>query len=49
MPMRLKTDTTDLAQPELDALRTRGQDLANAKDWAGLWALRPQLQTDTDF
>jgi hypothetical protein len=48
MAIRLKADT-DLAQPELDALRTKGQDLANAEDWAGLLALRPELEADADL
>lgn len=48
MAIQLKADT-DLAQPELDALRTKGQDLANAENWAGLLALRPELATDADF
>jgi hypothetical protein len=38
-----------LGDPELDALRTRAQDLARAKDWAGLLALRPVLERDTIF
>ena len=45
--MRLKADT-DLAEPELDALRTKGQDLVSAEDWAGLLALRPELEADAD-
>src|ERR1044071_7497688 len=48
MAIRLKADT-DLAQPELDALRAKGQDLANAEDWAGLLALRPELAADADL
>jgi hypothetical protein len=48
MAIRLKADT-DLAQPGLDALRTKGQDLANSEDWAGLLALQPQFETDADF
>jgi hypothetical protein len=47
MTMRLKADA-DLAQPALDALRTKGQDLANAEDWAGLLALRPELEADAE-
>jgi len=47
MTMHLKADT-DLAQPELDALRTKGQDLASAEDWAGLLALRPEFEADAD-
>jgi hypothetical protein len=45
--MQLKADT-DLAEPELDALRTKGQDLVYAEDWAGLLALRPELDADAD-
>lgn len=35
--------------PELDVLRTKAQDLARAKDWPGLLALRAQLEQDTVF
>jgi Transglutaminase-like superfamily len=49
MTIRMKSDTASMAQPELDALRIAGQDLARAKDWAGLEALRPQLETDADL
>jgi hypothetical protein len=48
MTIQLKAHT-ELAQPELDALRTRGQDLANEEDWAGLLALRPELEADADL
>ncbi|MGB6454841.1 MAG: transglutaminase domain-containing protein [Streptosporangiaceae bacterium] len=48
MTFHLKADT-DLSQPELDALRTQGQDLANAEDWHGLLALRPELEADAEF
>jgi hypothetical protein len=48
MTFHLKTDTY-LAQPELDAVRTKGQDLANVEDWPGLLALRPELEADTEF
>jgi Transglutaminase-like superfamily len=37
------------ATPEMDRLRTRAQDLANARDWAGLHALRAELERDRDF
>jgi hypothetical protein len=48
MVFHLKTDA-DLAQPELDAVRTKGQDLATAEDWPGLLALRPELEADTEI
>lgn len=38
-----------LGSPELDALRAKAQDRAQAKDWAGLLALRPELEQDTVF
>lgn len=47
MAIQLKADT-DLAQPELDGVRTRAQDLASAEDWPGLLAVRPELEADAD-
>lgn len=38
-----------LGDRKLDALRSMAQDLARAKDWAGLLALRSQLEQDTVF
>lgn len=38
-----------LAPSDLDALRTRAQDLGTARDWAGLDALRPALEKDSEF
>lgn len=38
-----------LGDPELDALRAKAQDLANAKDWPGLLALRSRLEQDHVF
>jgi hypothetical protein len=48
MTIRLKADS-DLAEPALDALRTTAQDLAQAKDWAALLALRADLEQDSEF
>jgi hypothetical protein len=45
--LQLKSDR-DLANPALDKLRTRAQDLASAKDWAGLDELRPDLEGDRE-
>src|SRR5579872_3275047 len=45
----LLSDTELAATPELDRLRTKGQDLANAQDWAGLHALRQDLERDIEF
>ena len=38
-----------LADPGLDRLRTRAQDLASSEDWSGLWALRDDLERDEAF
>jgi hypothetical protein len=43
--LHLKSDR-DLANPALDKLRTRAQDLATAEDWASLDELRPELEGD---
>jgi hypothetical protein len=45
-PLRLDTD---VARPEFNRLRTRANDLARADDWAGLHALAPELQADTEL
>ena len=49
MPIRwhMDDDTGDVESPELDALRTRAQDLLNAEDWAQLHELRRELEADT--
>ena len=46
--IRLKSDH-DIAEPELDELRTAAQDLAMADDWTGLLALRAELEQDADL
>ncbi len=38
-----------LADPGLDRLRTRAQDLAGSEDWSGLWALHDDLEQDDAF
>ncbi len=47
MTIRLRADT-GLAQPELDAARTKAQDLAHAEDWRGMLEFRPELEADAD-
>jgi hypothetical protein len=44
----LRPDTDHVASPEVDRLRARGEDLAMARDWAGLHAMRPELEQDTE-
>jgi len=46
--LRLRSDT-DIATPDLDSLRTQAQDLASAENWAGLHAIRSDLQRDREF
>ena len=48
MSIRL-TNSGYLGDPELDALRTKADDLIRIEDWAGLLALRTQLEQDTTF
>lgn len=38
-----------LATPEVNRLRARADDLSRAQDWAGLHALRPELERDSDL
>jgi hypothetical protein len=38
-----------LAEPQLDQLRAKAQDLARAEDWAALSAIRPELGNDSSF
>lgn len=44
---RMDNDTRNVESPELDALRTRAQDLLNAEDWAQLHRMRGELEADT--
>jgi|HubBroStandDraft_4_1064222.scaffolds.fasta_scaffold395665_2 hypothetical protein len=37
------------ATPDTDRLRTQAQDLATARDWAGLHAIRADLERDGEF
>ncbi len=49
MPLRWHMDnsTRHVESPQLDALRTRAQDLLNAEDWTQLYQMRPELKADT--
>ena len=38
-----------VATPDTDRLRTQAQDLATARDWAGLHAIRADLERDGEF
>jgi hypothetical protein len=46
--MSLRLDNDHLATPEMDRLRARAEDLSIAGDWAGLHALRPELEKDAE-
>jgi hypothetical protein len=46
--LSLRPDNHHLAAPEMDGLRARAEDLSIARDWAGLHALRPELEQDTE-
>ena len=46
--LRLIPDS-HLAEPQLDQLRAKAQDLASAEDWAALQAVRPDLEKDSGF
>jgi len=45
----LRPTTEYVATPELVRLRVRAEDLAQARDWDGLLALRPELERDTEL
>lgn len=49
MPLRwyMDNDARHVESPELDALRTRAQDLLNTEDWTQLHQLWPELEADT--
>ncbi len=49
MPALRLTSDRYLAAPDMDRLRTRANDLSRAEDWAGLHALRPELERDSDM
>lgn len=46
--LNLRRDTDHLAQPGMDQLRAKAEDMSIARDWAGLHALRPELEKDTE-
>jgi hypothetical protein len=48
LSLRLKP-ASYVADPDMDQLRTRADDLSRARDWAGLLALRPELEQDGEF